>query len=85
MTPEAIDWPAFPTVWTMLFSRIDALPNARRIVIDRTEIGIDAATVSPARSPTYTVTIPKTMANSAPSSSARKVSSGRVSDAGTNG
>ena len=23
MTPEAMDWPALPVVWTMLFSRID--------------------------------------------------------------
>ena len=27
MTPEAIDWPALPMVWTMLFSRMDALPK----------------------------------------------------------
>ncbi len=25
MTPEAIDWPALPVVWTMLFSRMEAL------------------------------------------------------------
>ena len=54
ITPEAIDWPALPVVCTILFSRIEALPNARRIEIESTEIGIDAATVSPARSPTYT-------------------------------
>ena len=52
MTPEAIDWPALPVVWTMLFSRMVARPKARRMLMERTEIGIDAATVSPARRPT---------------------------------
>ena len=52
MTPEAIDWPALPVVCTMLFSRMDAFPKARRIEMDNTEIGMLAATVSPARSPT---------------------------------
>ena len=52
MTPEAMDWPALPVLWTMLFSRMLALPKARRMEMERTEIGIDAATVSPARRPT---------------------------------
>ena len=52
MTPEAMDWPALPVVWTMLFSRMLALPKARRIEIDSTEIGMEAATVRPARRPT---------------------------------
>jgi len=52
MTPDAIDWPAFPVVWTMLFSRIEALPKARRIEMERTEMGMEAATVRPARRPT---------------------------------
>ena len=52
ITPEAIDWPALPTVWTMLFSRMEALPKALRMEMDRTEMGMDAATVRPARSPT---------------------------------
>jgi hypothetical protein len=52
MTPEAIDWPALPVDWTMLFSRIEALPKARRMEMERTEIGMDAATVRPARRPT---------------------------------
>jgi len=52
MTPEAIDWPALPTVWTMLFSRMLALPKALRIEMERTEMGMEAATVSPARRPT---------------------------------
>jgi len=52
-TPKAIDSPALPVVWTMLFSRIvalrtpNALENARNRVIDRTAIGTDAETVSP--------------------------------------
>ena len=85
ITPEAIDCPALPVVWTMLFSRIDARPSARNTLIDSTEIGIDAATVSPARKPTYTVTAPNKMPNSDPSRTARKVNSGRVSFAGIKG
>jgi hypothetical protein len=52
-TPKAIDSPAEPAVWTMLFSRIvvDLVPNARerprKIVIARTATGIDADTVMP--------------------------------------
>ncbi len=52
MTPEAIDWPALPVVWTILFSRIEARPSARSTLMDSTEMGIEAATVSPARNPT---------------------------------
>ena len=55
MTPEAMDWPAFPTQewdWTMLFSRMLALPKARRMEMERTEMGMEAATVRPARRPT---------------------------------
>src|ERR1700712_4817477 len=69
----------------MLFSRMDDLPSTRRIEIDSTEIGIDAATVRPAFKPTYTVTAPKRMPNSAPMKTARKVISGRVSCEGTKG
>ena len=76
MTPEAMDWPALPVVWTMLFSRMEARPNARRMLMDSTEMGIDAATVRPARRPTYTVTAPNMMPKMEPSSSARKVNSG---------
>ena len=52
MTPEAIDCPALPVVWTMLFYRIDDLPNTRKMLIERTEMGMEAATVSPALMPT---------------------------------
>jgi len=40
MTPAASDSPAEPVVWTMLFSRIVERPKARRMLIERTEIGI---------------------------------------------
>ena len=52
-TPKAIDSPAEPAVWTMLFSRIvvGLVPNARerprKIVIASTATGIDADTVMP--------------------------------------
>ena len=52
-TPKAIDSPAEPAVWTMLFSRIVArrMPKARemprKIVIDSTATGIEAETVMP--------------------------------------
>ena len=51
--PAATDSPADPVVCTMLFCRIVAglAPNDfemyRKIVIESTEIGIDALTVSP--------------------------------------
>ena len=52
MTPAARDSPAEPVVWTMLFSRIVERPKARRMLIERTEMGIEAETVRPARRPT---------------------------------
>ena len=52
MTPEAMDWPAFPVVWTMLFSRMEARPKTRRMLMERTEMGMEAATVRPALMPT---------------------------------
>jgi hypothetical protein len=50
-TPPATDSPADPIVWTMLFSRIVDPPSFLRTEIASTAIGIDAETVSPARSP----------------------------------
>ncbi len=44
--------PADPVVCTMLFSRIVERPNARRMLMERTAMGIEAETVSPARRPT---------------------------------
>ena len=52
ITPPATDSPAEPVVWTMLFSRMVARPRARSRLMERTEIGMEAATVSPARRPT---------------------------------
>ena len=52
ITPAARDSPAEPVVCTMLFSRIVERPNARRMLMERTEMGMEAETVSPARNPT---------------------------------
>src|SRR5271167_2364467 len=52
ITPAASDSPAEPVVCTMLFSKIVERPNARRMLIESTEMGIEAETVSPARKPT---------------------------------
>ena len=52
-TPNAIDSPAEPVVWTILFSRMVARrsPNTfekpLKSVIDRTATGMDALTVMP--------------------------------------
>ena len=49
-TPKAMDSPAEPTVWTMLFSRIVVcrapvnLEKRRKRVMERTAIGIEADT-----------------------------------------
>ncbi len=75
MTPAAADSPAEPVVCTMLFSRIVDLPNARRMEIESTEIGIEAETVSPARNPTYTETAPNKMPNREPRITARQLNS----------
>jgi hypothetical protein len=52
MTPAARDSPAEPVVWTMLFSRMVERPKARRMLMERTEMGMEADTVRPARRPT---------------------------------
>src|SRR5712692_2169771 len=83
MTPAASDSPAEPVVCTMLFSRIVERPNARRILMESTEMGIEAETVSPARRPTYTVIAPKSKPKSAPRITARMVNSFRLSSADT--
>src|SRR5215472_1023470 len=85
ITPAASDSPADPVVCTILFSRIVERPNARRMLIESTAIGIDADTVSPARNPTYTVTAPKSSPKSAPRITARRVNSASDSSAGTYG
>src|ERR1700733_8903854 len=75
ITPAATDSPAEPVVCTMLFSRIVDLPKARKIEIERTEIGIDADSVRPARSPTYGDTAPNNAPKIAPRITARQVNS----------
>ncbi len=53
ITPAARDSPAEPVVWTMLFFEDCGARRRRwRILIERTEIGIEADTVRPARRPT---------------------------------
>ena len=52
IAPAATDSPAEPAVWTMLFSRMVALPKARSRLMLRTAMGMEAETVSPARRPT---------------------------------
>src|SRR3954468_21705825 len=84
-TPPAIDSPADPIVWTMLFSRIVDPPSRLRTEIASTAIGIDALTVSPARRPRYTVDAPKSRPKSAPSTIARNVNSAGDCEAGTYG
>jgi hypothetical protein len=85
ITPPATDSPAEPAVWTMLFSRMLALPRARRMLMESTAIGIEADTVNPARKPTYTVTAPNKTPNSPPKITALNVNSGLISSAGTYG
>ena len=82
-TPAAIDSPAEPMVWTMLFSRIVDEPSRLKSEIASTAIGIDAETVRPAFSARYTVAAPKITPNSIPSAIARKVSSRTLASAGT--
>ena len=78
ITPPAMDSPAEPVVCTMLFSRMLTLPNARRMLMESTAMGIEAETVSPARRPTYTVTAPKNRPARMPTKMARKENSGRM-------
>src|SRR5690348_16090309 len=85
ITPPAMDSPAEPVVCTMLFSRTVALPNARRMLMDSTAIGIDAETVSPARKPTYTVIAPKKSPAKIPRTIARVVNSGIIFSEGMYG
>ncbi len=87
-TPAAIDSPAEPVVWTTVFSRIEARPpstfeKARNTVIEMTAMGTEAETVSPTRRARYTDEAPKITPRSAPMTSARRLSSGSLSPAGT--
>src|SRR3990167_4801312 len=69
----------------MLFSRIVDPPNLLRTEIARTAIGIDALTVSPARSPRYTVEAPKSRPKAMPSPIAFAVNSAGDCVGGTYG
>ena len=85
-TPKAIDSPAEPVVWTMLFWRmVVAAERLRNRVMARTATGIDAETVSPTLRTRYTDDAPKTMPSSAPMMTGAAVNSAGDSDAGTNG
>src|SRR4051812_49183483 len=90
-TPKAIDSPAEPVVWTMLFSRIVAgrvpssLEAARNSVIDRTATGIDAETVIPTRSTRYSDDAPKMIPRIDPRRTPDHVSSGIRTAPGTYG
>ena len=66
-TPAAMDSPADPVVWIILFSRIVVLKNFLPNVMAITAIGMDAETVSPAFNARYTVAAPKMMPNMQPS------------------
>src|SRR5437773_10050277 len=54
-TPAATESLADPVVWTMLFSRIEVRPRARKIVIESTAMGMEELTVSPILSARYTL------------------------------
>jgi len=82
-TPPATDSPAEPIVWTMLFSRMVEPPSFLRTEMASTAMGIEAATVSPARSPRYTVEAPNTRPKIAPSRTALTVNSAGDCVAGT--
>jgi hypothetical protein len=55
------------------------------MLMESTAMGMEAATVRPARRPTYTVTAPKTMPKIEPRKRARKVNSRRFSLGETKG
>ena len=65
-TPAAIDSPAEPVVWIILFSRIVVLKYFRPMEIARTAIGIEAETVSPAFNARNTDAAPKRIPKNAP-------------------
>jgi hypothetical protein len=88
-TPKAIDSPAEPAVWTMLFSRMvarrrpNARERARNRVIDRTAMGTEADTVMPTLSSRYSEEAPKTMPSRAPTMTACQVNSWGLASGGT--
>ena len=85
--PNAIDSPAEPAVWTMLFSRIVRLrsPNfesSRNSAIEITATGIEALTVSPTFNTRYSEDAPNTTPSTVPAMSGTSVSSGKFAEAG---
>src|SRR5690349_4623080 len=84
-TPAAMDSPAEPVVWTMLFSRMVDRPRVRKNATDSTAMGIEADTVSPILSARYTLEAANTIPRMAPRIRARTVSSAGDRDAGTKG
>jgi hypothetical protein len=83
-TPKAIDSPADPVVWTMLFSRIELrrvrvmAEKPRKSEIESTAIGIDAETVMPTLRTRYIDDAEKMMPSTAPARTADQVNSGIV-------
>ena len=63
------------TVWTMLFSRIEAPRKARSTAIEITAAGIEVANVSPILSPRYTLAAVNSSVMTPPSRMPRRVSS----------
>src|SRR5262249_25202260 len=74
-TPAAMDSPADPVVWMMLFSRMVVRRNFFPREIASTAIGMEALTVSPALSARYTVLMPKMIPKMAPMTTALRVNS----------
>src|SRR6478672_10671399 len=83
-TPKAIDSPAEPVVWTILFSRIVArrmrvtAEKARKSEIERTAMGIEAETVMPTFSTRYIDEAEKMMPRIVPMTTADQVNSGTL-------
>src|SRR4029078_9725448 len=83
-TPKAIDSPAEPVVWTMLFSRIVArrmrvmAEKARKREIERPAMGIEAETVMPTFSTKYIDEAEKMMPRMVPVRTAGQVNSGTL-------
>src|SRR5207302_10357323 len=84
-TPAATESEAEPVVCTMLFSRIDVRPRARKIVIESTAIGMEELTVSPILRARYTLEALKINPSSTPRMRARGVSSAGKGVAGQYG
>src|SRR5579883_2276183 len=90
-TPNAIDSPADPVVWTMLFSRIvvrrmpKAFEKTRNRVIESTAIGTDADTVRPTLRTRYSDDAPNRTPRRTPTSTGTGVNSGGDSVGGMNG